>query len=100
MTHRERGQVDIVGDGQPRLERQLGNKMRRPDAGAEDDGRRGCQGEAPPPERFPCADKKVYRREASENTDERCKSDQPDIVLIFDAGIEDFKHWRIVTPDR
>jgi hypothetical protein len=67
---RERGEVDVVGNRQPRFERQLGDKMRGPDTSAKNGG--GCrdQSKAPPPGGFPRTDEEIDRGEAPANADE------------------------------
>ena len=97
---RKRGQVGIIGDGQTRLECQLGNKMRCPNAGAKDAGCGRHQSEAPLPNRFPRSDKEIYRGEAPENANQPGQHHKPDVVLLCDTAVKDFEHSAICGRHR
>ncbi len=88
---RQRGQFEVIRDGQTRAEGKLGHEMRRPHAASGDEGRgrkpqRARQARAGIGARF-----QAERRVAADDADHRRKNDEPEIVLICDAT-EDTKH--------
>jgi len=95
---RKRRQVGIIGNGQARLECQLGNKMRGPHAGTKDAGCGGHQSEAPLPSRFPRSDKEIYRSEAPKNANQSGQHHKPDVVSLRDTAVKDFEHSIISGP--
>ena len=95
---RQRREADIVADGKAGDVGELGDEMRRPDARAEDDGRRPRPGEAAAARQIARPRQQIEPGVAGEETDQAGQRHQPEIVLLGEAAINSKHRQLLISP--